>query len=136
MKRIALLTILQSVLIPLIAQQPVWLDPKVNSENEKPDVADYFAYENAESAQKGEKSLSARFMSIEGSWKFNFVKNAYDKPENFFAEGFDDSEWVDFPVPDGPIIAITSPFSMSKLISSRTTLSPKRLLKCLTFIIL
>ncbi len=99
MKRIALLTIIQLVLIPLTAQQPVWLDPKVNSENEKPDVADYFAYENAELAAQGEKSRSSRFMSIEGNWKFNFVKNAYDKPENFFAEGFDDSKWVDFPVP-------------------------------------
>ena len=99
MKRIALLTIIQLALIPLAAQQPVWLDPKVNSENEKPDVADYFAFENAELAAKGEKSQSARFMSIEGDWKFYFVKNAYDKPENFFAEGFDDSEWVDFPVP-------------------------------------
>lgn len=99
MKRIALLTVIQLVLIPLTAQQPVWLDPKVNSENEKPDVADYFAYENAELAAQGEKSQSSRFMSIEGNWKFNFVKNAYDKPENFFAEGFDDSKWVDFPVP-------------------------------------
>ena len=99
MKRIALLTILQFALIPMIAQQPVWLDPKVNSENEKADVADYFAYESLESAQKGEKKESSRFMSIEGNWKFNFVKNAYDKPEGFQAEGFDDSKWVDFPVP-------------------------------------
>ena len=62
MKRIALLTIIQLALIPLTAQQPVWLDPKVNSENEKPDVADYFAYESAELAAQGEKSRSSRFM--------------------------------------------------------------------------
>jgi beta-galactosidase len=99
MKRFTLLTLVQIALIPVFSQQPVWLDPKVNSENEKPDVADYFAYENLESALKGEKSLSSRFMSIEGNWKFNFVKNAYDKPEGFFEEGFDDSGWTDFPVP-------------------------------------
>ena len=99
MKRIALLTILQLALIEVTAQQPVWLDPKVNSVNEKPDVADCFAYENPELAQKGDKYQSSRFMSIEGKWKFNFVKNAYDKPENFFAQDFDDSKWVDFPVP-------------------------------------
>ena len=90
---------MQLFLLPVVAQQPVWLDPKVNSENEKPDVADYFAYENLESAEKGEKSQSSRFMSIEGNWKFDFVKNAYDKPENFFAEGYDDGKWADFPVP-------------------------------------
>ena len=90
---------MQMMLLPALAQQPVWLDPKVNSENEKPDVADYFAYEDLESAEKGEKSQSSRFMSIEGNWKFNFVKNAYDKPENFYSEGYDDSKWVSFPVP-------------------------------------
>ena len=99
MKRISLFAALQLMLLPVVAQQPVWLDPKVNSENEKPDVADYFAYENQESAQRGEKSQSSRFISIEGNWKFNFVKNAYDKPEGFYDEGYDDSKWVDFPVP-------------------------------------
>ncbi|MBR5706580.1 MAG: DUF4981 domain-containing protein [Bacteroidaceae bacterium] len=99
MKRISIVALMQLFLLPVVAQQPVWLDPKVNSENEKPDVADYFAYENLESAEKGEKSQSSRFMSIEGNWKFDFVKNAYDKPENFFAEGYDDSKWPDFPVP-------------------------------------
>ena len=99
MKRFTLLTLVQIALIPVFSQQPVWLDPKVNSENEKPDVADYFAYESFESARKGDKGLSSRFMSIEGDWKFNFVRNAYDKPENFFEESYDDSKWADFPVP-------------------------------------
>ena len=99
MKVFTLLTAIQFLMIQAVAQTPVWLDPKVNSENEKPDVADYFAYENLESAVKGDKNLSSRFMSIEGNWKFNFVENAYDKPEGFFAPGFDDSKWVDFPVP-------------------------------------
>ena len=99
MKRILFLAALLKIMMPVASQQPVWLDPKVNSENEKPDVADYFAYETLESAQKGVKNQSSRFMSIEGNWKFNFVKNAYDKPEGFFAEGYDDSRWVDFPVP-------------------------------------
>ena len=99
MKRITVWALMQMMLLPALAQQPVWLDPRVNSENEKPDVADYFAYEDLESAEKGEKSQSSRFMSIEGNWKFNFVKNAYDKPENFYSEGYDDSKWVSFPVP-------------------------------------
>ncbi len=99
MKRMTFLAAFQLMLLPAIAQTPVWLDPKVNSENEKPDVADYFAYENMDLAGKGLKNSSSRFMSLEGKWKFNFVKNAYDKPEGFHALGYDDSKWVDFPVP-------------------------------------
>ena len=43
MKRLTLLTAIQLIALPIMAQTPVWLDPKVNSENEIADVADYFA---------------------------------------------------------------------------------------------
>ena len=32
-------------------------------------------------------------------WKFNFVKNHQDAPKDFFGLKYDDSQWVDFPVP-------------------------------------
>ena len=79
--------------------EPMWLNPKVNHENRKSAVADYFAFESEELARKNEKTVSERFLSLEGKWRFNFVKNAYDRPENFFSKSFDDSKWVDFPVP-------------------------------------
>ena len=98
MKKIALFAVTLTVLFPVRAAE-VWLDPKVNSVNEKPDVADYFAYESLSLAKDGEKSRSSRFMSLERDWRFNFVKNVYDKPDNFWIVGYDDSGWTDFPVP-------------------------------------
>ncbi|MBO7417233.1 MAG: DUF4981 domain-containing protein [Bacteroidaceae bacterium] len=98
MKRVALLAVILTVLSTARAAE-VWLDPKVNSVNEKPDVADYFAYESLSLAQAGEKSRSARFMSLEREWRFNFVSNVYDKPDNFWSKGYDDSGWTSFPVP-------------------------------------
>ena len=98
MKKITFLAVLQLVLLPAFAQQPMWLNPKVNHDNRMPRMADYFAYENADKALDGKES-SARYMSLEGSWRFNFVKNAYDKPADFFKPGFDDKGWVIFPVP-------------------------------------
>lgn len=98
MKRVLAIASLLPVFTAVFGQE-VWLDPKVNSVNEKPDVADYFAYENQELAQKGDKTQSERFMSIEGSWRFDFVKNYYDRPLGFESVDFDDSKWVDFPVP-------------------------------------
>ena len=99
MKKLALLTALQFLLIPAVSGAPVWLDPKTNSVNEKPDVADFYAYEDMGLAEKGEKKNSSRFLSIEGNWKFNFVRNANERPEGFFEVSYDDSKWVDFPVP-------------------------------------
>src|SRR5574344_1960841 len=32
-------------------------------------------------------------------WRFFFVKNHQNAPKGFEAMGFDDSKWVDFPVP-------------------------------------
>ena len=81
------------------AQTPMWLDPKVNQENEKEARASYFAYENAELAAQNDKSKSARHLDLTGEWKFNFVKNHNEAPEGFYAIGYDDSKWVNFPVP-------------------------------------
>ena len=77
---------------------PVWCDPSVNQQNREPRRADFFAFENIDKA-KGDKSASARYQSMEGMWKFCFVKNHQDAPKNFFALKYDDSKWVDFPVP-------------------------------------
>ena len=99
MKRLSLLAALQFVMLPVLAQQPMWLDPKVNSDNRMPRTADFFAYDTPDAASKGEKEASALYMSLEGDWRFNFVRNVYDKPADFFRKDFDDSKWVKFPVP-------------------------------------
>ena len=77
---------------------PVWQDPGVNQQNREPRRAHFFAFESADKAQ-GDKSASARFLSMEGMWKFHFVKDHQNAPKDFFSLKFDDSKWVDFPVP-------------------------------------
>ena len=77
----------------------MWLDPKVNHENRKEARAAYFAYENTELAAQADKSKSDRYLDLTGEWKFNFVKNHNEAPEGFFAIGYDDSKWDNFPVP-------------------------------------
>ena len=79
-------------------KSPAWLDPNVNQQNREPRRAHFFAFENIDKA-KGDKSASARFLSMEGMWKFNFVKNHQDAPKDFFTLKYNDAEWVDFPVP-------------------------------------
>ena len=82
-----------------LAQQPKWIDPNVNAENRREMVSDYFAYESMELARQGDKTASGRYFTLEGDWKFNFVKNADERPEGFEAVGYDDSGWDMFPVP-------------------------------------
>jgi beta-galactosidase len=77
---------------------PVWQDPNVNQQNREVRHAHFFAFENVDKA-KSDKTQSARYLSMEGLWKFCFVRNHQDAPKDFFGLKYDDSKWVDFPVP-------------------------------------
>ena len=79
--------------------KPYWLDPNVNRVNCEPSRAVFFGYENAQLAQQRQKERSERFMSLEGMWKFLWVKDHNLAPQGFWAQGYDDSAWEEFPVP-------------------------------------
>ena len=76
-----------------------WHNVDVNQQNRAPRRAAFFAFENQDKAQAFEKKKSTNYLSMEGTWKFNFVKDYNKRPANFFAANFDDSQWKDFPVP-------------------------------------
>ena len=76
-----------------------WMNPYVTRVNTLAPRASFFAYESEKLAATDDKSLSSRHMSLEGLWKFHFVKHHYDAPKNFHAVGYDDTDWVQFPVP-------------------------------------
>ena len=78
---------------------PEWKDPAVNQVNREARRAAFFAYENQELAMLADKSKSSRYLSMEGKWRFNFVKDHDKAPKEFYSLKFDDSRWVDFPVP-------------------------------------
>jgi len=78
---------------------PVWKDPLVNQLNREARRAVFFAFENEELAKANDKTKSQRYLSMEGKWRFNFVKDHNLAPKDFFSLKFDDSQWVDFPVP-------------------------------------
>ena len=80
-------------------QTPVWKDPAVNQVNREARRAAFFAFEDADKAKVNDKTKSSRYLSMEGKWKFNFVKDHNLAPKDFFTLKFDDSKWVDFPVP-------------------------------------
>ena len=82
-----------------MAQTPMWLDPARNADNRRVSVADFFAYENESLARSGQKQQSSRYVSMDGTWKFCFVRNANERPQGFEAVGYDDSAWDTMPVP-------------------------------------
>ncbi len=99
-----LLAVLASVSLtaaaaPKQAAKPYWLDANVNRVNTEAPRSSFFAFESKDKARMADKSKSARYLSMEGQWRFCFVKNHQDAPVGFEAEKYDDSKWEMFPVP-------------------------------------
>lgn len=84
--------------IPAMSQE-IWRNAEVNQQNREVSHASYFAYENGVLAKNSDKSKSSRFMSLEGLWKFSWVRNANEAPAKFYTVGYDDSSWASIQVP-------------------------------------
>ena len=78
---------------------PAWQDPQVNQKNREAARADYFAFESAEQAMLGDASASARYLSLNGIWKFSWYEHLADYPQSFFATDYNDRSWDSLRLP-------------------------------------
>lgn len=76
-----------------------WMDMQVNEVNRYPIHTHFFTYESLDKALKGDKTQSANFLSLDGTWKFKYVENADERPTDFYLTDLDDSSWGTMPVP-------------------------------------
>lgn len=82
-----------------MAQHEEWKNPEVNAINRAPMHTNYFAYASADEASKGVKEVSSNFMTLNGTWKFNWVKDADARPTDFYRTDFNDKGWDNLKVP-------------------------------------
>ena len=80
-------------------QKEAWLNPNITRVNTEAPRSSFFAFENADKAAKADKNKSDRYLSLEGQWRFHFAQNHNEAPADFYTLNFDDSKWVNFPVP-------------------------------------
>lgn len=76
-----------------------WESPQALSLNKELPRAWFFSFSNTESARKVLPENSEYWQSLNGTWKFNWVKHPDERPRNFFDPAFDVSIWDDIPVP-------------------------------------
>lgn len=74
-------------------------DPSVVEINKLPPHTAAFPFEDRQTALHFKMDQSRWFQSLNGSWKFQWTRSPSDRPIDFYKEDFDDSRWVDFPVP-------------------------------------
>ncbi len=73
--------------------------PEIVSVNRMPMRATAFAFESRELAQQREKEKSKYFLSLNGTWKFNWVQDPRKRPSDFYKTDFNDAGWDNFKVP-------------------------------------
>ncbi|WP_286590684.1 glycoside hydrolase family 2 TIM barrel-domain containing protein [Sphingobacterium sp. N143] len=76
-----------------------WESPQLLSLNKELPHASFFSFQNVESARKVLPEHSKFWTSLNGSWKFHWVKTPEERPKDFFNPKYDVSEWTSVPVP-------------------------------------
>ncbi|HJM33042.1 MAG TPA: glycoside hydrolase family 2 TIM barrel-domain containing protein, partial [Candidatus Marinimicrobia bacterium] len=80
-------------------QLEYWEDPTMIGENKQPGHATLMPFDNLSEALEGEKSSSAHFFNLNGTWKFNWVSKPDERPLEFFNLDYNVNTWEDISVP-------------------------------------
>ena len=81
---------------PSVPEQVNHFNHKIFEENKLPPRATFFGFETDTNS---DMENSKRFLSLNGDWKFYFVKDPKQRSTTFQNVDFDDSKWGTIPVP-------------------------------------
>ncbi len=86
--------------VQLMAQVPEWRNQGVVEINKSPAHVLLIGKKDVDEALKHTTELSAdRVKSLNGQWKFHWVKKPQDRPKDFYKMSFDDKQWDNITVP-------------------------------------
>lgn len=83
----------------LTAQTPDWENPMVFGINKESARATAFPYPDAEAAARSNYKQSPYYLSLNGTWKFNWVYKPSERPADFYKTSYDVAGWDDIKVP-------------------------------------
>ncbi|MHA2131305.1 MAG: sugar-binding domain-containing protein, partial [Promethearchaeota archaeon] len=76
-----------------------WENPEMIGQNREPAHNTLIPYANVESALNGLRENSIYYRSLNGKWKYHWVKKPADRPIDFYKLEYNTSEWDEIPVP-------------------------------------
>ena len=76
-----------------------WEDPQIIGRNKEDAHCTLMPYANAKNAVKATRQASRYHKSLNGNWKFHWVKTPADRPMDFYKVDYDVSKWDQIPVP-------------------------------------
>ncbi|ETN95340.1 glycoside hydrolase family 2 TIM barrel-domain containing protein [Zhouia amylolytica] len=99
LKKISLLLCVGALNLHGQTLDPVIENPDVVAINKLPPRASFFAYESLQQAEENESSRSTRFLSLNGTWKFNWSRSPELRPKDFYKSNYSTLGWDDIEVP-------------------------------------
>ncbi|MFC4808685.1 glycoside hydrolase family 2 TIM barrel-domain containing protein [Paenibacillus sp. GCM10023250] len=79
---------------------PEWNNnPDIFELNRMKAHATLIPFASVEEALQGDRSASRSRLSLNGTWKFAFAENPASRIADFYADGYDHSDWADIQVP-------------------------------------
>ncbi|MHC4740248.1 MAG: glycoside hydrolase family 2 TIM barrel-domain containing protein, partial [Planctomycetota bacterium] len=92
------------ILISLVGSLPAdqandWENPEMIGRNKEPAHCTLIPYPDIQGALEGNRASSPFYKSINGNWKFNWVRRPAERPLDFYKLDFDVSNWKEIPVP-------------------------------------
>lgn len=95
--------LLLSAAATLVSQSGVaandWENPAVFQINREPARADFLPFADSRSAIADIYESSPWYLSLNGSWKFNWSPTPDERPQNFFQPDYNTANWKDINVP-------------------------------------
>lgn len=76
-----------------------WESPENLALNKEQPRAYFFSFQDVQSARKVLPENSTYWLSLDGSWKFNWVPQPDARPKDFYKTDYDVSSWDEIPVP-------------------------------------
>ena len=107
MQRKTLLTVLGTYallfcLVLALNAQSVWDDlenPAVIERNKEAPHCSFFPFDNEKDALKNDPNVSGYYISLNGTWKFNWVRRPNERPAGFQRDDYDVNSWDNITVP-------------------------------------
>ena len=79
--------------------EPLWENHRVVQQNRLAPHATMTIYPDEKLARKDDRFESPWYKSLNGTWKFNLVENTAQRPEDFYMDDYDVSDWDNIKVP-------------------------------------
>ncbi|MCU4177289.1 glycoside hydrolase family 2 TIM barrel-domain containing protein [Carboxylicivirga sp. N1Y90] len=95
----ALLTISQITVLAQTDHKQDWENPLMFNQNKEAPHASFMSFSNIEKALGAKHQASVFYKSLNGTWKFNWVRKPADRPMEFYKPTFDVSAWDNIKVP-------------------------------------